>query len=132
MTLHDAAMFSWRQWWLRAKRAGYAYALVNRVSQGAIWGRNVRSILAYGVGLPVVAVTVAVFVSPWALTLLVAPLITIYRVRRRELAAGRPLRAARAWAWSCVLSKAPGLLGVLGYYFDRLRGSRRGLIEYKS
>jgi GT2 family glycosyltransferase len=132
MTLHDAAMTSWRQWWLRAKRSGYAYGLVNGVSKGAIWGREVRSILAYCVGLPVVAVTASMVFSPWALLLFAAPLLSVYRVRARELAAGRPRRAATAWAWSCILCKVPAMTGLLSYVRDRLRGARRGLIEYKN
>lgn len=131
MTLHDAAMTTWRQWWLRAKRSGYAFGLVNNVSGGAIWGREVRSILAYCVALPTVAVAAAVAWTPWALALLAAPLLSVYRVRSRELAAGRPPRAASAWAWSCILSKVPSMAGLLAYVFDRLRGARRGLIEYK-
>lgn len=131
MTLHDAAMTNWRQWWLRAKRSGYAFGLVHGVSGGAIWGREVRSILAYCVGLPAVAASAAVLVTPWALLLLAAPLVSVYRVRARELADGRPPRAARAWAWSCILSKVPSMAGLLSYAFDRVRGARRGLIEYK-
>lgn len=132
MTLHDAAMTTWRQWWLRAKRSGYAFGLVNNVSSGAIWGREVRSILAYCVGLPAVAAGAAVALSPWWLLLLAAPLVSVYRVRARELTDGRPPRAASAWAWSCILSKVPSMVGLLSYTFDRLRGARRGLIEYKS
>lgn len=132
MTLHDAAMFSWRQWWLRAKRAGYAYALVNRVSNGAIWGREVRSILIYCVALPAVALALAMTVSPWAALLLLLPLVSIFRVRARARADGMASRAASAWAWSCIVAKLPAMFGLVNYYVDRLRGTRRKLIEYKS
>jgi len=131
MTMHDAAMTSWRQWWLRAKRAGYAFGLVNAVTGGAIWGRQVRSILAYGVALPALAASLSLAWTPWALALLALPLLSIYRIRSRELEAGRDRRAAAAWSWSCILSKAPALIGLLSYRLDRLRGARRGIIEYK-
>lgn len=132
MTLHDAAMFRWRQWWLRSKRAGYAYALVNRVSNGAIWGREVRSILIYCVALPAVALALAMTVSPWAALLLLLPLVSIFRVRARARADGMASRAASAWAWSCIVAKLPAMFGLVNYYVDRLRGTRRKLIEYKS
>lgn len=131
MTRHDAAMSSWRQWWLRAQRAGYAYALVRSVTRGAIWRQQVRSILAYGLGLPVVAAVAALTWTPWALVIVAAPLVSVLRIRARERAAGRPARAANVWAWSCMLAKLPGVLGLLAFHLDQLRGSRRALIEYK-
>ena len=132
MTLHDAAMFSWRQWWLRAKRSGYAYARVHSVSNGAIWGRQVRSILIYCAALPAVSVVLAVTVSAWALALLGLPLVSVLRLRARERAAGMSSRAATAWAWSCIAAKLPGMFGLVSCYLDRLRGTRRKLIEYKT
>lgn len=132
MTSHDAAMTNWRQWWLRSQRAGYAYALVHAVTRGEVWGRQVLSILAYGIGVPVVAAVAAVTWTPWAAFVVILPLITVLRIRSRERAAGRSARAASAWAWSCVLAKVPGALGVAAYYVDRLRGRRRALIEYKA
>ena len=132
MTSHDAAMTSWRQWWLRSQRAGYAYALVHAVTRGEVWGRQVLSILAYGIGVPVVAAVAAVTWTPWAAFVVSLPLITVLRIRSRERAVGRSARAASAWAWSCVLAKVPGALGVAAYYVDRLRGRRRALIEYKA
>ena len=132
MTSHDAAMTSWRQWWLRAQRAGYAYALVHAVTRGGIWARQVRSIFAYTIGVPVVAAAAAVTWTPWAASVMLLPLVTVLRIRARERAAGRSARAASAWAWSCVLAKVPGAVGASAYYLDRLRGRRRALIEYKA
>ena len=132
MTSHDAAMTSWRQWWLRAQRAGYAYALVHAVTRGGIWGRQVRSIFAYAIGIPVVAAVAAVTWTPWAASVMLLPLVTVLRIRARERAAGRSARAASAWAWSCVLAKVPGVVGVAACYLDRLRGRRPALIEYKA
>lgn len=132
MTTHDAAMVSWRQWWLRARRAGYAYALVHALTRGELWGRQVRSALAYGAGVPVIAAAAAVTWTPWAASLAFLPLVTVFRIRARERAAGRSARAASAWAWSCVLAKVPGAIGVAACYADRLRGQRPALVEYKA
>ncbi|MEC9047108.1 MAG: glycosyltransferase family A protein [Planctomycetota bacterium] len=131
MTRHDAAMTTWTQWWSRATRGGYAFALVHSVTRGAIWGRQLRSILAYTVGLPVAVIAAAVAWTPWALAALAAPVIGVLRIRARERADGRSARAASAWAWSCMLGKLPGLFGVLAFQLDRARGKRRALIEYK-
>lgn len=132
MTSHDAAMTSWRQWWLRAQRAGYAYALVHAVTRGGIWGRQVRSIFTYTIGIPVLAAVAAVTWTPWAASVMLLPLVTVLQIRARERAAGRSARAASAWAWSCVLAKVPGAVGASACYLDRLRGRRRALIEHKA
>ncbi|MEL7238668.1 MAG: glycosyltransferase, partial [Planctomycetota bacterium] len=48
MTLHDAAMTSWRQWWNRNKRAGHAYAeTLDR--HPPIGKKEVRSNDAFGI-----------------------------------------------------------------------------------
>ncbi len=58
MTLHDAAMTHIRQWWRRSERSGHAFAEhVQRHGAKAdpVWRQQVRSILAWGVALPLVA-----------------------------------------------------------------------------
>ncbi len=55
MTLHDAAMLRFGQWWRRSQRAGFAYAEGMRL-HGATperhWVREGVSALAWGAGLP--------------------------------------------------------------------------------
>ena len=125
MTLHDAAMTRFSQWWKRNRRAGHAYA-----EGAAMHGRpperhrvkQTRSALAWGVGLPAVAL-LGTIISPWALALLLAWPAQVLRLRLRGEDGTRAL--------FLTLGKLPEAQGVLGYWWGRLRGGRAKLIEYK-
>ena len=130
MTLHDAAMTRFSQWWKRARRGGYAYA------EGmAMHGRPperhgvaaVRRVLFWGLVLPLLVLFGALFASPWALVLLLAYPAQVIRLARR--AGGR--RGDREEALFLTLGKFPEMLGVVEYWGRRLAGRPAGLIEYK-
>lgn len=126
MTLHDAAMTQFGQWWRRARRAGHAYA-EGAALHGAPPERHkvaeLRRALLWGVALPVIAIVGAFLASPWALGLLLAyPL----QVIRLALKGCSPEQAI-----FLTISKLPEAQGALDYYLNGLTGRRRGLIEYK-
>jgi GT2 family glycosyltransferase len=126
MTLHDAAMTRFRQWWRRARRGGHAYA------EGyALHGRpperhkasELARALVWGCALPVATLAGAVLMGPWAFLLLLAYPLQVLRLRSR----------GEDWAAAVflTLAKLPEAQGVLDYVVARMSGRRRGLIEYK-
>ncbi|MBT8416400.1 MAG: glycosyltransferase [Silicimonas sp.] len=127
MALHDIDMTQFRQWWRRTQRGGHAFA------EGAVlhFGepekyriRETLKALVWGALLPAAAVFGAIFISPWALLLLLAwPL----QVLRLTFLRGLPLDQS----FFLTLSKLPEAQGIILYARDRLIGRRRGLIEYK-
>jgi len=131
MTLHDAAMTRFRQWWLRILRSGYAYAEGVHL-HGAPPERHgvqaLRSALAWAFGPPLATVLAAFLVGPWALGLLGVYPLQMIRLffRERGDARSRALRAI-----FLVLGKFPETQGALRYW--RLKTLRRSgpLIEYK-
>ncbi|MEM9579915.1 MAG: glycosyltransferase [Pseudomonadota bacterium] len=125
MTLHDAALTRFSQWWQRNRRAGHAYA-----EGAAIHGspperhgvRETRSALIWGPGLLTLAILGSAL-TPWlGIVFLAWPLQILRLLKRGE---GWP-RAA-----FLVLGKFPEAQGVLDFWWNRLKGQRRGLIEYK-
>jgi len=141
MTLHDAAMQHFRQWWLRSERAGHAYA------EGAAidgWGRRERnaravaSALVWGLALPgavgaalVALVGGATLAGLMALLLLLA--VAAVQLRRVLAEAGQrtSVRAdALRYALFTLLAKMPQAFGVVSYLWHRVRGARRRVIEY--
>lgn len=133
MTLHDAAMTRFGQWWKRTLRTGHAFA-----EGAAMHGRppyrhcvrEVRSNWIWGVGLPVVALAAAWPTRGWSLLLLgLYPLLAakIFRGARRQM----PTRLALAFAAFCVLAKFSQARGQLKYVLGRASGRRSRLIEYK-
>lgn len=130
MSLHDAAITRFGQWWRRSVRTGHAFAEVSarhRASPFGIWKDAVRRILLWGLVLPLVALAGALLVHPAALLLLLLYPLQVMRIARRE-GGGR-----MGWTYGLftVLGKFPELQGVARYYLGRLSGRRTGLLEYK-
>ncbi|WAJ31107.1 glycosyltransferase family 2 protein [Antarcticirhabdus aurantiaca] len=131
MTLHDAAMTRFAQWWRRTKRGGHAYAEVAARHAGspvAIWRREERRALVWGAGLPVVALAGSVLAHPAFAIVLAAYPLQVARLWRRGSGSARA-RLRRAVFFT--LAKFPEAQGALRYRAGRLVRRRVGLIEYK-
>jgi GT2 family glycosyltransferase len=131
MTLHDAAMTRFRQWWLRIVRSGYAYA-AGRHLHGAPPERHcVRETWRtwlWALGPPAAVVALWPWMSAWALLVLGAyPL----QVLRLFLRLSGPPRDRRLQATFHTLGRFPELVGHLQFWRDQLLGRRARLIEYK-
>jgi GT2 family glycosyltransferase len=145
MTLHDAAITRFSQWWTRAVRGGHSYAEGMALHGAGSSRHNVRrtvSALTYGLVLPGVWCGTLVFASLGigfgpvrVLVLWLVPAAFLraafgaYRARRRQ---GDPARFAALYAGFCMLGKLPESIGILTYWSNRLRGRYSGLMEYKS
>jgi GT2 family glycosyltransferase len=134
MTLHDAAMTRFGQWWKRNVRAGHAYAEGNAM-HGAPperhWAREVRSNWFWGAIMPIVMLALAWPTWGISLILLAGYAVLYLRVRRNAIARGIDPRHASAYARFVVLGKFPQALGQLKYTLGRMTGRRSRIIEYK-
>ena len=131
MTLHDAAITVFGQWWRRAVRCGYAFA------QGAylhgapperhyVW--ESRRAWLWGVWLPLACLAVSVVLWPWGvLTWLIYPLQVLRQTARNP----GPLIDRATIAFFQVLARFPEGLGQIKFLFGRLLHCQIGIIEYK-
>jgi hypothetical protein len=131
MTLHDAAMLRFGQWWNRSKRAGFAFA-AGAALHGSLperhWVRETRSALVWGIFLPLSVALLLLVASPWALLLAaIYPL----QVLRLYLRFRNSLPMAGARAFFLVMGKFPEAMGVLKYFVGASRGVQAAIIEYK-
>ena len=130
MTLHDAAMTRFGQWWKRAMRGGFAFA-EGAWLHGAPPERHgvsqTRSAVVWGVALPIIIILLSLW-HPVALWLLMAYPLQVLRLALRD-GVRDPARRVRAFFF--VLSRFPEAQGVLKFWADRLRQRRSALIEYK-
>ncbi|MCX8996220.1 glycosyltransferase [Rhizobiaceae bacterium BDR2-2] len=131
MTLHDAALTHFFQWWRRSVRAGHAYAEVaarHRTSPKRIWSQNVRRAVLWGGLLPLLAVSGSLAIHPAFLALLAA-----YPLQIARLAVRSDLPRPDNWRHSffMVIGKFAEMQGVCAYYLNRLCNRRQTLIEYK-
>jgi glycosyltransferase involved in cell wall biosynthesis len=121
MTVHDAAMTRFGQWWRRTARGGYAYAEVSQLHKSSpmrIWQwETMRSI--FWAGLLPVMLAVGGLVNKWAFAGLLLYPAQICRVAIRR-------GAVRADSWKLatfmMLAKFAELQGVGRYFISRLRG----------
>lgn len=125
MTWHDAALTRFGQWWRRSQRAGHAFgegAALHGQSPERYRMREVRRALVWGLGLPVLLLF-GLLITPWALVLVLVWPLQMVRLR------------IKGYPWSdaifMTLGKFPEAQGIVSYWVSRLRGRKRGLIEYK-
>jgi glycosyltransferase involved in cell wall biosynthesis len=133
MTVHDADMHRFSQWWMRAVRAGHAIGQRAQLhGNGPLrdCAKERRSTWFWGVGLPLAIVLAAPATHGASLLLLAGYLTLGWRIARFRLSIGDDEREARLYAAFTVLGKYANGLGLLKYHVNRLLGRVR-IIEYK-
>jgi GT2 family glycosyltransferase len=131
MTLHDAAMTKFSQWWTRAVRAGHAFAEVSSMHASAKgWQRKSVKSVVWAIVLPMVALGLSGITRGLSLALFVLYPINVARIALHL----RQQNEARPWtvATFLMLSKFPEALGWLRFQAGRLTGRRSAIIEYKA
>lgn len=131
MTLHDAAMTRFGQWWRRSLRAGHAYAegaFLHGAPPERHWLRESRRAWLWGLGMPLLILLACVAFGPWALLLSLVYPLQVLRLARRG---ARAPRENTLQALFLVLGKFPEMLGQLKFWWQRLRAAQSTLIEYK-
>lgn len=125
MTLHDAAILRFSQWWRRTRRAGFAFA-AGAALHGAPperhWVRETQRAVISGCALPALAVLSAVFLPPFAVAILCLYPLQWLRLSRRM--------GTREAAFSTI-GKFAEARGVLDYAWSRLSQREKKIIEYK-
>jgi GT2 family glycosyltransferase len=133
-TLHDADMYRFKQWWIRATRCGYAYAQVGSLHHSLGEGKFARELkraCLLGAILPTGAVALALTIP--SLSCLVVGLYPInaariaWSTRRRRFS----WADSAAWGASCALAPIPQALGAARYYLHLLFDKRPEIIEHK-
>lgn len=126
MTLHDAAITRFGQWWKRSMRAGHAYAEGSWLHGGLPERHCVaetRRALLWGMAIPLLIMALTLIGGPeWML------LWAIY-----------PLQLLRLWwkngshvtAWFMLVGKFAETVGILKFHWTRISGGSARIIEYK-
>lgn len=133
MTLHDAAITKFSQWWSRAKRAGYAYAslsFLHGTSPESFKVKEVASILLWGGVLPVLVIFMATLYLGALFLLLLYPL-QIFRLTLKIKSLNKPKIVTMSYAVSTVIAKFPQFVGIMKFAVNRLLGDDARIIEYK-
>lgn len=127
MTIHDAAMHRFGQWWNRAIRSGMGYIQAWQRTRGAgkpgLYQQQIVRAVVWAAVLPLVSIVLALTVSPW--WLLLWPGLTLLQLARLALRDG-VFAATLATA-----GKYAELRGILRYLLEASRGRSRDAVTYK-
>jgi GT2 family glycosyltransferase len=134
MASHDAAITSFGQWWRRARRAGHAYAQVAALHGGGeerYFVHDRLKILIWGLALPITALAAAPFTRGISLLLLGAYGLQLAHIARGYRKRGWASRDAWTYSFFVVISRFPGIQGLLEFYWRRMCRRAMTIIEYK-
>lgn len=131
MSLHDASITRFSQWWLRMVRSGYAFALgrnLHGYSSERLWVWECRRAWIWGIWIPLGCLIGPALAGPLAFALvLIYPLWILRRAFR--------LRGSRSTRVYLALFETAGrfaeAVGQLKFILDRLMRRRGRLVEYK-
>jgi GT2 family glycosyltransferase len=131
MTLHDAAIYRFSQWWKRMQRAGYGSAQAVAL-HGSPPGRHgvleSRRAWTWGLLLPLLSLVMVFCFGPLGLLILLAYPLQIVRIAL----VGKHSARKNWWrAGALTLGKFPEVQGQLQFMLNRVRGGQARLIEYK-
>ena len=131
MTVHDAAITRFSQWWRRSVRAGYCFAqgaYLHGASRERHFVWESRRAWLWGIWLPVACLGAGLAFGPWGWA---AWLIYPFQMLRLMLRDARPLRQRAPLAMFRVLAQFPEGVGQMTFLHDRLFGRQPAIIEYK-
>jgi GT2 family glycosyltransferase len=131
MTLHDAAMMHFRQWWRRTTRSGFAFAQgahLHGKSAERHWVWESRRAWIWGFWLPVCCFTVSFIFAPWGIiVLLIYPLQVLRQTIRNRGSISERLRLA----FFQVFARFAEAYGQIKFKLDSASGRASHIIEYK-
>ena len=134
MTIHDAAIFHFSQWWKRSIRGGWAMA-EGAAMHGHLPERyqvkESRSRWFWGLLLPIAALGLAGFTHGLSLLAFLLYPVLMWKIYRYRLGLGDTAAEARLYAVFCVVAKLPEAIGQVNYWLNRWQGKQATLIEYK-
>jgi len=134
MTLHDAAMLRWGQWWRRQVRSGYgALDVYTRFPIGGerLFAKPTRSAVLWALVWPVAIVVAACFAWQAAVIVALALPVKMLRLAFSAFRRGKSPTTALAYGVLTMIGKWPWFVGQLRYRRDRATGKTGRLIEYK-
>lgn len=142
MTLHDANILTFRSWWKRAERGGFAYAahvLRHGERSDPQWLRQIKSILFWGFLWPAGGMALALALGFWyplaALAMLAvwptSYALQAFRIAARKHRGGSDRRFALRYGVLLTIGKFAELVGVVRCWVAHIMNRQVRLIEYK-
>lgn len=131
MTLHDANITSFKQWWNRTVRAGYAFAEGSSIHGAAPeyhWVAETRRAQFWAIFLPILILILVFFRPTWAMfVILIYPLQWLRLVLKNKLLFNMSVLVA----FYSIVGKFAEAFGQFKFMINRLSNNKAKIIEYK-
>ena len=131
MTLHDANITKFSQWWKRNIRTGYAYALGAQMHGASNERHKVKEIQRtriWGGYIPLSIVIATIIQYKFAIATIIYPI----QIIRIALKNSNNINNKWAYAFYITVGKFPEMVGQLKFFLDRCLDNRSKIIEYKN
>ena len=131
MTLHDANITKFSQWWKRAVRGGFAFAQGASIHGKAPEKHKVKErnrVLFWAGFLPLFIALISILISPYLLVLLLIYPLSVGKIYWHNK---NKLEKSFRYAIFMMIGKFAEFKGALKFYFERIAGKQSKLIEYK-
>ncbi len=130
MTLHDANIVYFRQWWKRTVRSGYAYAQganIHGAPPERHWVAESNRAILWGGLIPITIIILSLINIKLVVLFLIYPL-QIFRI---IIKSSLPFKTSFLYAYFLTIGKLPELIGGLKFYWHTFCKKQGNLIEYK-
>ncbi len=134
MTWHDAAMTSFRQWWQRNKRSGFAFAegsYLHGQSEEKYWVKETRSLLFWGGLLPITLLILGLIINPWFFSAGLIYVVQILKIAFVHPVDANSRKNSLIYSFFVVIGKFPQVTGLFRFAYLKLLSKKSNLIEYK-
>jgi len=134
MAWHDAEMTKFSQWWKRAKRTGYAYALGSSIHGKTKFRHNIKqreSALFWGLIIPFVIIIISIVIDLRLFFLVGIYPLLIIRLYIHQYKQNPNHFSSLLYASNCIIAKFPQSIGIIKYQFNQLFNKENRIIEYK-
>ena len=134
MTLHDAQITRFGQWWQRSLRSGHAYAegfWLHGTSPERYCFKESKSIWLWAFIIPSIVLGLLWLTKGWILLVLLAYPLIVGKTYRYFQARGLETKKALLYSISCLLIKFPQLQGQIQFYVNKILGRKKSIVEYK-
>lgn len=130
MTLHDANILHFHQWWRRNVRAGYAFAegsYLHGLAPERHWVKETMRALTWGIVFPIIIFIMAKFNAKYAAILMLIYPLQLIRLIKQNSNTHKKYRLSLL----LLLSKFAEGFGLIKFLINKLFNQRGELIEYK-
>jgi hypothetical protein len=131
MTLHDANITQFSQWWRRTVRSGYAFAegaQLHGMPPERHWVWEARRALIWGIWLPFLCTAAGLVMMPWGwCSFAIYPL----QIVRQSFRGSGDHKERATKAFFQLLGRFPEAVGQMQFWRDRWLNRSSSLIEYK-